>query len=163
MVVGYNTSRALPNRLRRDGDTKGIANSPTPALVSASDAGSIARHCALCSTFSGRSETMIPHGVDVFVGLDPIDRRWGSRFTRLSRSSAERIGREVRGGAMFIFFGRRKEVEPSPDGGFPQRESFTTGPKSCFRQTETDPLRQCETDFPYVQYWQPNGNDTGPG
>jgi transposase len=51
---------------------------------------------------------MIPRGVEVFVGLDPIDLRWG--FTRLSGLVAERIGREVRGGAMFLFFGRRRDA-----------------------------------------------------
>jgi transposase len=49
---------------------------------------------------------MIPHGVDVFVGLDPIDLRWG--FERLSGLVVERLGRQVRGGALFLFFGRRR-------------------------------------------------------
>jgi transposase len=49
---------------------------------------------------------MIPHGVDVFVGLDPIDLRWG--FERLGGLVAERIGRDLRGGALFLFFGRRR-------------------------------------------------------
>jgi transposase len=51
---------------------------------------------------------MIPHGVDVFVGLDPIDLRWG--FERLSGIVVERLGREVRGGALFLFFGRRRDA-----------------------------------------------------
>ena len=51
---------------------------------------------------------MIPHGVDVFVGLDPIDLRWG--FERLSGVVAEKLGREVRGGALFLFFGRRRDA-----------------------------------------------------
>jgi transposase len=51
---------------------------------------------------------MIPHGVDVFVGLDPIDLRWG--FERLSGLVVERLGREVRGGALFLFFGRRRDA-----------------------------------------------------
>ena len=51
---------------------------------------------------------MIPRGVDVFVGLDPIDLRWS--FDRLSGIVAERIAREVRGGAMFVFFGRRRDA-----------------------------------------------------
>jgi len=51
---------------------------------------------------------MIPHGVDVFVGLDPIDLRWG--FERLSGLVTERLGREVRGGALFLFFGRRRDA-----------------------------------------------------
>jgi transposase len=51
---------------------------------------------------------MIPHGVDVFVGLDPIDLRWS--FERLSGLVAERLGREPRGGALFLFFGRRRDA-----------------------------------------------------
>jgi transposase len=49
---------------------------------------------------------MIPHGVEVFVGLDPIDLRWG--FERLSGLVAERLGREARSGALFVFFGKRR-------------------------------------------------------
>jgi transposase len=49
---------------------------------------------------------MIPHGVEVFVGLDPIDLRWG--FERLAGLVAERIGREARSGALFVFFGKRR-------------------------------------------------------
>jgi len=51
---------------------------------------------------------MIPHGVEVFVGLDPIDLRWG--FDRLSGIVAERLGREARSGALFLFFGKRREA-----------------------------------------------------
>ena len=51
---------------------------------------------------------MIPHGVDVFVGLDPIDLRWG--FNRLTGLVAERIGRNARSGALFVFFGKRREA-----------------------------------------------------
>ncbi len=49
---------------------------------------------------------MIPRGVEVFVGLDPIDLRWG--FDRLSGLVAERLGREARSGALFLFFGKRR-------------------------------------------------------
>ena len=49
---------------------------------------------------------MIPHGVEVFVGLDPIDLRWG--FDRLAGVVAERLGRGARSGALFVFFGRRR-------------------------------------------------------
>jgi transposase len=49
---------------------------------------------------------MIPTGVEVFVGLEPIDLRWG--FDRLCGIVAERMGREARGGALFVFFGRRR-------------------------------------------------------
>ena len=51
---------------------------------------------------------MIPHGVEVFVGLDPIDLRWG--FNRLTGLVAERLGRDARSGALFIFFGKRREA-----------------------------------------------------
>ena len=51
---------------------------------------------------------MIPHGVEVFVGLDPIDLRWG--FNRLTGLVTERIGRDARSGALFVFFGKRREA-----------------------------------------------------
>lgn len=51
---------------------------------------------------------MIPHGVEIFVGLDPIDLRWS--FDRLAGIVTERIGREARGGALFVFFGKRREA-----------------------------------------------------
>lgn len=51
---------------------------------------------------------MIPRGVEVFVGLDPIDLRWG--FERLSGIVRERIGRSVRSGALFLFFGKRRHA-----------------------------------------------------
>lgn len=51
---------------------------------------------------------MIPHGVEVFVGLDPVDLRWG--FQRLAGLVAERVGRDARSGALFVFFGKRREA-----------------------------------------------------
>jgi transposase len=51
---------------------------------------------------------MIPHGVEIFVGLDPIDLRWS--FDRLAGVVTERIGREARSGALFVFFGKRREA-----------------------------------------------------
>ena len=51
---------------------------------------------------------MIPRGVEIFVGLEPIDLRWG--FDRLAGVVAERIGREARGGALFVFFGKRRNA-----------------------------------------------------
>lgn len=51
---------------------------------------------------------MIPHGVEIFVGLEPIDLRWG--FDRLAGLVRERVGREARGGALFVFFGRRRDA-----------------------------------------------------
>jgi transposase len=50
---------------------------------------------------------VIPHGVEIFMGLDPIDLRWG--FDRLAGIVGERIGREARSGALFVFFGKRKD------------------------------------------------------
>jgi transposase len=49
---------------------------------------------------------VIPHGVEVFVGLDPIDLRWG--FDRLCGAVLEKLGRNARSGALFVFFGRHK-------------------------------------------------------
>lgn len=49
---------------------------------------------------------MIPHGVEVFVGLDPIDLRWS--FDRLSGVVHDRIGRDARSAALFVFFGKRR-------------------------------------------------------
>jgi transposase len=51
---------------------------------------------------------MIPHGVEVFVALDTIDLRWS--FDRLGGLVEGRLGREVRGGALFVFFGRRRDA-----------------------------------------------------
>ena len=51
---------------------------------------------------------MIPHGVEVFVGVDPIDLRWG--FNRLAGLVTEHLGRDARGGALFVFFGKRREA-----------------------------------------------------
>ena len=51
---------------------------------------------------------MIPHGVEVFVVLDTIDLRWS--FDRLSGLISGHLGREVRGGALFVFFGRRRDA-----------------------------------------------------
>jgi transposase len=51
---------------------------------------------------------VIPHGVEIYVGLEPIDLRWG--FDRLAGVVRERIGRDARGGALFVFFGRRRDA-----------------------------------------------------
>lgn len=48
---------------------------------------------------------MIPHGVEIFIGVEPIDLRWG--FERLSGLVSDRIGRSPRSGALFVFRGRR--------------------------------------------------------
>lgn len=51
---------------------------------------------------------MIPHGVEIFVGLEPIDLRWS--FDRLAGIVTQRIGREARCGALFVFFGKRRDA-----------------------------------------------------
>jgi transposase len=51
---------------------------------------------------------MIPRGVEIFVGVEPIDLRWS--FDRLSGIATERIGREARSGALFVFFGKRRDA-----------------------------------------------------
>ena len=51
---------------------------------------------------------MIPHGVEIFIGLEPIDLRWG--FDRLSGIVNERIGRDARSGALFVFFGKQRHA-----------------------------------------------------
>ena len=51
---------------------------------------------------------MIPHGVEVFVALEAIDLRWS--FDRLAGLVATTIGREARSGALFVFFGKRREA-----------------------------------------------------
>lgn len=51
---------------------------------------------------------MIPHGVEVFLGVESIDLRWG--FERLAGLVAERIGRSARSGALFVFRGRRGDA-----------------------------------------------------
>ena len=51
---------------------------------------------------------MIPHGVEVFVGVEAIDLRWG--FDRLSGLVDERLGRPARSGALFVFRGRRADA-----------------------------------------------------
>lgn len=51
---------------------------------------------------------MIPHGVEVFLCLEPIDLRWS--FDRLSNVALERVGRDARSGALIVFFGRRRDA-----------------------------------------------------
>ena len=50
---------------------------------------------------------MIPSGVEIFVGLAPIDLRWG--FERLAGVVEEQVGRPPRSGALFVFFGKRRD------------------------------------------------------
>jgi transposase len=51
---------------------------------------------------------MIPQGVQIYLGLAPIDLRWG--FDRLAGAVAEKIGRDARGGALFVFYGRQRHA-----------------------------------------------------
>lgn len=51
---------------------------------------------------------MIPAGVQVFVALEPVDMRLG--FDRLSGLVRERVGYELTGGALYVFFGKRRET-----------------------------------------------------
>jgi len=51
---------------------------------------------------------VIPTGVDIFVGLSPVDLQWG--FDRLAGFVQEEIGHAARSGALFVFFGKRKSA-----------------------------------------------------
>lgn len=51
---------------------------------------------------------MIPRGVEIFVGIEPIDLRWS--FERLAGIAEERIGRPARSGALFVYFGKRRDA-----------------------------------------------------
>lgn len=50
---------------------------------------------------------MIPAGVEIYLALEPIDMRLS--FDRLAGLAKERTGYEPRSGALFVFFGRRKD------------------------------------------------------
>lgn len=50
---------------------------------------------------------MIPAGVEIYLALEPIDMRLS--FDRLSGLAKERVGYDARSGALFVFFGRRKD------------------------------------------------------
>jgi transposase len=51
---------------------------------------------------------MMPRGVEVFIGAEPIDLRWS--FDRLAGVVTGRLGRDVRGRAVFVFFGKSKSA-----------------------------------------------------
>jgi transposase len=51
---------------------------------------------------------MIPSGVQIYVALEPIDMRLS--FDRLSGLAKEQVGYEARSGALFVFFGRRRDA-----------------------------------------------------
>ena len=51
---------------------------------------------------------MIPSGVQIFVALEAIDLRYG--FARLPGVVREQIGYEPTSGALFVFYGRRRDA-----------------------------------------------------
>ena len=51
---------------------------------------------------------MIPAGVEIYVALEPVDMRLS--FDRLAGLAKEQIGYDARSGALFIFFGRRRDA-----------------------------------------------------
>lgn len=51
---------------------------------------------------------MIPTGTQLYIAVEPIDLRYS--FDRLSGLARERVGYDVQGGALFIFFGRRRDA-----------------------------------------------------
>lgn len=50
---------------------------------------------------------MIPNGVEIYVALEPVDMRLS--FDRLAGLAHEQTGYDARSGALFIFFGRRRD------------------------------------------------------
>ena len=50
---------------------------------------------------------MIPQGVQVFVSLTPVNM--GYSFDRLIGLALEHTGYDARGGALFVFFGKRRD------------------------------------------------------
>ena len=50
---------------------------------------------------------MIPHGVEIFMALQPIDLRWG--FDRLAGLVGDSLTKDARSGALFVFFGKRRD------------------------------------------------------
>jgi transposase len=51
---------------------------------------------------------VIPQGVEIFVAVEPVDMRLG--FERLGGLVRERMQREPRSKALFVFFGRRRQT-----------------------------------------------------
>lgn len=51
---------------------------------------------------------MIPSGVQIYVALEPVDMRYS--FDRLSGIAREQVGYDARSGALFVFFGRRRDA-----------------------------------------------------
>jgi transposase len=51
---------------------------------------------------------VIPQGVEIFVALEPVDMRYS--FDRLSGVALEQVGYDARSGALFVFYGRRRDA-----------------------------------------------------
>lgn len=51
---------------------------------------------------------MIPAGVQIYMALEPINMRLS--FDRLAGIAKEQTGYEARSGALFVFFGRRRDA-----------------------------------------------------
>jgi transposase len=51
---------------------------------------------------------VIPAGVQIFVALESIDLRYS--FERLSGLAKEQVGYDPRSGALFVFFGKRRDA-----------------------------------------------------
>ena len=51
---------------------------------------------------------MIPSGVEIYIALEPINMRLS--FDRLSGLAKEQIGYDARSGALFVFFGKRRDA-----------------------------------------------------
>jgi transposase len=51
---------------------------------------------------------VIPQGVEIFVATEPVDMRFGHH--RLGGLVRERMQREPRSRALFVFFGRRRQT-----------------------------------------------------
>jgi len=51
---------------------------------------------------------VIPQGVEIYVAIEPVDMRLG--FERLGGLVRERMRREPRSKALFVFFGRRRQT-----------------------------------------------------
>ena len=51
---------------------------------------------------------MIPVGVQIYIALEPVDMRFS--FDRLSGLAKEQVGYDARCGALFVFFGRRRDA-----------------------------------------------------
>ncbi len=49
---------------------------------------------------------MLPLGMEIYLAVEPVDMRLG--FERLGAMVREKMSREPRSRAMFVFFGRRR-------------------------------------------------------